>query len=183
MAKTYNTISSVSTGDVYTATQHNSIVTNVNNYRVPPMCRITKSGTTRPFSSSTSAIAMDNGTTNGYDTDGMYSAAANTRITIKTAGIYVVTASAYTAWEAGTWTTGTFALQKSGVTIASDESYGSQAAIAYRTYRIAWTGALAVDEYLTVYHTFAGASTMNLYGDSTFVGTTHIAATWVGQVS
>ena len=44
MAKDYNTFSDVSTGDVYTAAAHNLLLENVENYRVPPSCLLTRSG-------------------------------------------------------------------------------------------------------------------------------------------
>jgi hypothetical protein len=46
VAKTYNSIPSVATGDVYTAAAHNNIVTNVNNYRVPPACIVQRASMT-----------------------------------------------------------------------------------------------------------------------------------------
>lgn len=85
MAKTYNSIPTVSTGDVYTATAHNNIVTNVNNYRVPPMCQVYRStdltGYTNQAAISWSAEA--------FDTDDMWSSGTN--VTINTAGVYAVT--------------------------------------------------------------------------------------------
>ena len=42
MPKTYNTISTFTSGQVLTAAQMNEIGTNVNNYRVPPLVRIRK---------------------------------------------------------------------------------------------------------------------------------------------
>jgi hypothetical protein len=40
MPKTYNTFTNVSTGDVLTATNFNNVLTNVNNYRKPPLLRV-----------------------------------------------------------------------------------------------------------------------------------------------
>lgn len=93
MAKTYNTIPTVATGDVYTATAHNNIATNVNNYRVPPMCRVYRN-------------AALNHTNNGnfqdvsFDTEsftqtdsGMWTVGDPTLIYTKTAGLYLFTAS------------------------------------------------------------------------------------------
>ena len=187
MAKTYNTISSVSTGDVYTATQHNSIVTNVNNYRVPPMARITKNGTTRPYTSAT-AIAFDNGTTNGYDTDGMYSAGANTRLTVQTAGVYLVVACIFTAWEVGSiygsagWQ---FLLRRNAAQIGPGDQVTNidQTAVAYRSGLITQTVSCAVGDYFDMNLMFSGASTMNVYGDTTSVGCTSLSLTWLGQAS
>ena len=91
MAKTYNTIATVATGDVYTATAHNAIGTNVNNYRVPPACRQYLASSTR--ANGDSIVAWTSAAI--YDTespsDPMHSTSTNnTRITIRTAGLYLV---------------------------------------------------------------------------------------------
>lgn len=85
MAKTYNTIPTVATGDVYTATAHNNIATNVNNYRVPPMCQVYRSSDLTGYTSQ-AAISWS---AEAFDTDDMWSSGAN--VTIQTAGVYVVT--------------------------------------------------------------------------------------------
>lgn len=86
MAKTYNTIPTVATGDVYTATAHNNIATNVNNYRVPPMCKVRRNATQTIANNTQRLVYWD---AESFDTDGMFSASSLT-ITIKTAGIYLV---------------------------------------------------------------------------------------------
>lgn len=84
MAKTYNTISTVNTGDVYTATAHNAIATNVNNYRVPPMCEVYRTSNLTSYTPNT-AITWQ---AERYDTDGMWTSGSS--ITIGTDGIYAV---------------------------------------------------------------------------------------------
>jgi hypothetical protein len=88
MPKTYNTIPTVSTGDVYTATAHNAIGTTINSMRVPPSCmlQVTADATvTNNFTASWN-------TTPVVDTDGMFSAGTPTRMTVQTAGLYLVSA-------------------------------------------------------------------------------------------
>jgi len=87
MAKTYNTIPTVSTGDVYTATAHNNIATNVNNYRVPPMCRLTRATNQTLSNNTVTVVAYD---TADIDTDSMATTGASAKITANTAGIYQV---------------------------------------------------------------------------------------------
>jgi hypothetical protein len=91
MAKTYNTISTFTSGQVLTAAQMNEIGTNVNNFRVPPICilaktiSLTNAGVTWDF-----PLAADE----EVDTDSMHSIVSNTtRITPTTAGVYLATAS------------------------------------------------------------------------------------------
>ena len=99
MAKTYNSIPTVSTGDVYTATAHNNIVTNVNNYRVPCACSVYSTATQSIPQASTAVVAYAN---EFFDTDAMHdNATNNSRITITTAGIYIITATAQFAGAGG----------------------------------------------------------------------------------
>lgn len=92
MPKTYNSIPTVSTGDVYTATAHNNIVTNVNNYRVPPTALISRVTTQSIPNSTLTAVQF---TAEGWDTDDMATLASNNdRLTIKTAGLYLIVANA-----------------------------------------------------------------------------------------
>lgn len=86
MAKTYNSIPSVATGDVYTAAAHNAIATNVNNYRVPPIVRVTRATQTISNSSWTFIDTW----VEAIDTDGMWTS-ANNYVEVQTAGVYLVT--------------------------------------------------------------------------------------------
>jgi len=84
MPKTYNTIPSVATGDVLTATAWNNQATNVNNYRVPPAVRV-KLTASKTITSDV-GISWD---AEDYDTDAMWTSGAT--VTINTAGIYLFT--------------------------------------------------------------------------------------------
>ena len=90
MAKTYTTVPSVNTGDVYTAANYNAYTaTNISNLIVPPMCQMVitasqalgTSGADATLTSSSFAI----------DTDSM--SGTPNRITIATAGVYLVSYS------------------------------------------------------------------------------------------
>jgi hypothetical protein len=84
MAKTYNTISTFTSGQVLTAAQMNEIGTNSNNYRVPPAVRVKLTG--NKTITSDVGIPWD---AEDYDTDAMWTSGAN--VTINTAGIYLFT--------------------------------------------------------------------------------------------
>lgn len=88
MAKDYNTFSDVSTGDVYTAAAHNLILENVENYRVPPMCKVRRDATQAIANNTQRLVYWD---TEDVDTDSMFTA-SSLEITINTAGVYLVTA-------------------------------------------------------------------------------------------
>jgi hypothetical protein len=97
VAKTYNSIPSVATGDVYTATAHNNIVTNVNNYRVPPACivplltsqNITDLNNTA-FGFGTASVNTDMTITAGTTSTTI---ANGGKIQVTTAGVYLVSYS------------------------------------------------------------------------------------------
>lgn len=185
MAKTYNTIPSVSTGDVYTATAHNNIVTNVNGYRVPPLCRVRRSGSaSAAITPSTSTTGFLDWNTEDVDTetDNMWDAAAGTRITVRTAGVYLVQVN-YTLDFTGTVTTRQAAIlhTTSGGTdtrIAGFYSVLSQASVSAETMTAVYSA--SVGDYFRVrIELMTGASSITLRNDPTCT----FSAMWLGQVS
>ena len=86
MAKTYTAAGSATAGEVYTASAHNVIVTDVNNFIVPPMVRLKKTTTQSLTSSTWTYVQWDE----DFDTDNMFSSGANTEIVFDTAGVYMV---------------------------------------------------------------------------------------------
>lgn len=89
MAKTYTSVPTVSTGDVYTAAAHNVVAQNINNMRVPPICRVSRVASLSVNNAADTDITFD---TEDIDTDGMFTASSTT-ITVQTAGIYLCTAN------------------------------------------------------------------------------------------
>ena len=95
MAKTYNPLSNVTVGSVLTASDYNEAIENSNNFRVPPMCILRKTGTQACNNGSFTPITFGAGE-ELYDTDEMHSTSSNTaRITPTTAGIYLFTGNVY----------------------------------------------------------------------------------------
>ena len=172
MPKTYNTIPTVSTGDVYTATAHNNIVTNVNNTRVPPMCRLFNSATLTPYTTNT-AITWNS---ESYDTDDMHSTSANTsRITFQTAGVYLLTATIRT--DATTITQGNIYCRPNGgatqigqnvISPASNTAIGQVSSFMY---------SFAAGDYIEWISAYVGTGTASINVNS------HVEALWLGQVS
>lgn len=97
MAKTYNTIGTFTSGAILTAAQMNEIGTNTNNYRVPPLCRVYRNAALSHTSSAnnqTPAFDTESFTnTDGGAVSGMWTSGDGSKITIRTAGVYVVTAT------------------------------------------------------------------------------------------
>jgi hypothetical protein len=130
MAKTYNTISTFTSGQVLTAAQMNEIGTNSNNYRVPPMCSLTRTAALSQTATATyQPVAWDTEKFTQTDT-GMWSAGSNpSRINLTTAGVYYVTGGAAFAGSV----TGLRAtqIQRNGVTQAFGTLVPGNSAINY----------------------------------------------------
>ena len=180
MAKTYNSIPTVSTGDVYTATAHNNIAENVNNYRVPPMAEVRRT-TTQSIPNTNWENVSFNASPAIFDTDSMWDSANPTDLTIKTAGVYLFSVQA------------AFATNGSGarlVAIGKNEaSPGSGPYFAYmnllpqnvsdQTFAISAIESCAVDDVITVsvYQSSGGA--LNLATNPYQA----LRAVWLGQAS
>ena len=95
MAKTYTAAGTVTAGDVYTASAHNIIVTDVNNLIVPPACLVGASATLNIPNSTWTGVTF---VTERFDTDALHDNSVNpSRFTITTPGIYQI--SAYVTWS------------------------------------------------------------------------------------
>ena len=172
MPKTYTAAGSATAGDVYTAAAHNIIVTDVNNFIVPPACRLQQSAAQTVPDSTTTALAFGNEI---YDTDGMHdNATNNSRITIQTAGIYIVTASVgYTSTPTAA---NELYIQLGGSTRIVEDSALSGAA--YKCVSV--TYAFSAADYIEVIVYADGPRTTRY---ASLPGVTHFAATWIGRTS
>jgi hypothetical protein len=182
MAKTYNTLTTDATaGSVLTASGYNQVLTNIRNYRVPPVARVERS-TTQSHNVSGTWIAVQFNATATIDTgasespaDAMHSSSSNnTRITAKTAGIYLVSACLLFASNA----TGLRAarLLRNGAVIANDSRgavNGDATIISLCTVVAATAG-----QYFEIEGFQNSTGTINMAGDPT-----SMQAAWLGQVS
>ena len=175
MAKTYNTLTSdVTAGSVLTATLFNQVQTNVRNYRVPPACSVARTATQSINSATDTRIAFTAGAE--FDTespsDPMFSSGSNTRITIQTTGIYIVTANL--RWAANSTGVRYCTIWKNGAAVAS-LGYASPGSVDgdMSSSRVI---SLADNDYLemNVYQTSGVALNINW---------AYLAAAWVGQTS
>lgn len=179
MAKTYNSIPTVATGDLLTATAWNNQATNVNNYRVPPMCRVYRNAAIPTLGSgSTYVIPWDTESFTQTDS-GMWASSPNpTRITPQTAGVYLF------VFEWG------FAGNNSGIrrgfirlngstTIALNNSYGN-AGYSEDHQTIAMRAMNGTTDYVecTIFQD-SGSSIIPSSGDPAM----SLSVTWLGQVS
>lgn len=185
MAKTYNSIPTVSTGDVYTATAHNNIVENSNNYRVPPMVKVGRNGSNQSITPGASAYVQWNNASAAYDTDGMWSSGSNTRLTVQTPGIYAATWGIFVGWTGVSFSCElNLTHTTSGgteTTIAQDFWYlnNDNAVFSYSSTITGYFPCVAGDYFRAKW-----ANQVN--GTSTVVGgaaVSFFSATWLGQAS
>lgn len=168
MPKDYNSFSDVATGDVYSAASHNLILENINNYRVPPSCLLTISSL-----AISAQVDLGNTTTSGtwteqVDTDTMHDAVTNpTRITVNTAGIYLVTASLL----GNASNINAFAMVKVNGTQTAQTTLGNT------SYFTRGQATLIHSAAVNDYYEFATAASSSITCDFRF------SAVWLGQVS
>jgi hypothetical protein len=177
--KTYNTFTNVSTGDVLTATNFNNVLTNIGNYRVPPMVRLTGSANLTSYTSG-NVITYN---TETYDTDDMHSTSTNTsRITFQTAGVYLVVFSVRATW-AGTLTSQSAEIWVNGTITSGNEVYGISTTIggSYLSVSAIVNAAGGGTEYCDSVYRFGGATGVSIVMSAS--SATHFSATWLGQVS
>lgn len=175
MAKTYNTLSTVSAGSVLTATAYNEAVENSNNYRVPPHVMVSRSSDLTSYAQGTN-ITWNNEVA---DTDAMWS--SGTTITINTAGIYVL--NAYVSLTATATlstlslrfvTTGTHPITRS-VTAAESSTQG----YAQNTTVVGLAAATTIDVRAII----GGGSNYTIKGAASGDSMSYFSATWIGQTS
>lgn len=187
MAKDYNTFTDVSTGDVYTAAAHNLILENVENYRVPPMVRVQRDGTNQSVTPGASGFVAWNNASAAFDTDSMWSSGANTRITVNTAGVYLVTWTLTTGWSGSAY--GWYFVidhRNSGGTLigypGSEYYYdnGSSMVFSYNATISCVVSASVGDYFQCRWDAFYGSATNPAFGGTY---THSLSAVWQGQVS
>lgn len=176
MAKTYNTFTNVSTGDVYTAASHNAILQNLAGYRVPPACKARRTSAQTIANSAATAIQFD--ASDSFDTDTMHDTVTNnTRITVNTSGIYIVTGQIYFASSA----TGSYrviSIAKNGTELASANFGAGTDRRCTLTYIDAAANATDYYELLAFQDSGGNLNTSVVHGV-----TSEFSVAWLGQVS
>jgi hypothetical protein len=179
MAKTYTAAGSATAGEVYTASAHNVIVTNVNNFIVPPSVRVDRTTNLTGYSS-TAAIAWSGEV---WDTDDMYtSGTSTTNITIQTAGIYVIS---FLGLVSGTATISRVLpqIRIGGTTTVQGESIVGDSGTT-SSFNISTTESLSVGNVITATVQFVGGSAYIINGAAAPSNSnTRLTVTWIGRTS
>jgi len=180
MAKTYTAAGSATAGDVYTATAHNVIVTDVNNFIVPPLCRVRRA-TTQTITNNTDTFVS--WVIEDIDTDGMFAATSDT-ITIQTAGVYHVSCSI--VWSGNATGNRVLNICKSPSSTADQASvfaanWGpstSERAVLCASGIVS----CSVSDTIKVF-VYQSSGTDRTIGDTSFSGATQCSVQWIGRTS
>ena len=176
MAKTYTAAGSATAGDVYTASAHNVIVTDVNNFIVPPMvCAVKTTASPQSIANSTSTSVTFT-QTDEYDTDDMHSTSVNTsRLTITTPGVYQV--SCVIDWAFNATGRRFIELIKNGAGFAPivRNEVGVSGG-GYCTHSLTFPVSLALNDYVEI-------SAFQSSGGALNISEARFAAVWIGRTS
>jgi hypothetical protein len=164
MPKTYNTFTNVSTGDVLTATNFNNVLTNVNNYRVPPSVKVTKNA-----NQNVSGVTTVTWNTQDHDTDDMWTSGGT--LTAQTAGMYLW--SAYVRVTAATAPTSLFVNGPGGYRTSVPVSLDMRLTVSG-----IWVATAGQTAGVDVEPT--GGTTLVIDGT---VAASFVVMSWIGQVS
>lgn len=174
MAKTYTAAGSAIAGEVYTASAHNVIVTDVNNLIVPAALRLNL--TTSATITNGSSISWSS---EAYDTDGMWSSGST--ITVNTTGLYVMTFNGFVTAATS------LAYAISQINIGGDVThYGAGAAILGGNSGYISQSVLANIEAtntITFAVAFSAVGAVTLAGTTNDATRTRATVTWVGRTS
>lgn len=150
-------------------------VTGINNLIVPPMVKVYRSSDLTSYTQS-SSITWN---AEEYDTDGMWT--SGTDITIKTAGIWLITGYAFVTATA-TMTQTFFGVKKSGTYLGQQyhPAYGSTSSL------VGYSGVhkLAVNDVITADIAITGGSAYNINGAASDGGEqSRLSLVWLGKDS
>jgi hypothetical protein len=177
MPKTYTAAGSATAGEVYTASAHNVIVTNVNNFIVPPAVRAVRTADQTIANATTVAIEFT--ATDEFDTDDMHSTSTNPgRITIATAGVYIITATVNIAASNSNGIYRLVAIRKNGGNEIATQNPGG---LSDARVTVTVTDSAAVNDYYeaVVYQDSSANATLNAIGSIRAAFT----AIWVGRTT
>lgn len=176
MAKTYGTVTTFSSGSVLTAAQLNVAGGAVNNLVVPPSARVARTANLTAYASGADISWQTSTAANCHDTDAMWSAGTPARLTVTTAGIYLVTLSVYLSF-AGTATQYGCQIRKNAGAIGMNYFRGSATLDAFVS-TSAVVACISGDFFVAsglLVGTTAGSNVVN------FSESTNFSATWVGR--
>jgi hypothetical protein len=180
MAKTYNTIGLVSAGDPLTETIWNEQAENVNNFRVPPMVIARRTTNLTGYASDT-AITWQS-IQPGSDTDSMWSAGDPTKISITTAGLYLVSFVGRLNATATLTTVRPDILINASIAASTTATIQSLGTVSF--FALSIVALLSDGDFLTAAAGVAGGSAYAIAGDSGVTNNqTRFSATWLGQAS
>ena len=178
MAKTYNSLSNVTVGSVLTASDYNEVLENSNNYRVPPLVQVRRDTNLTSYTAGTAIAWQSTGIASTDDT--MWTAGAATRVTINTAGLYVVNYTG-TAGGSATVTLVSAAIMRNGTSVSN---IYMPTVLNSTQFSVTAILSLTATDYVEANNNFSGGSAYFVNGSGTLgVDQSRLTVAWIGQVS
>lgn len=189
MPKTYSalTVANATAGNAILASDAAKLFENSNNYRVPPMARITMTSNVAVANNSHTDFPgfLSTNSAETFDTDGMVTLSGSaSAITIATAGVYSCTAVASWAGNASGLRLVRIVRSRGG-SLVNVSAQIDTAANADQPSSCSGTIECAAGDLIRMmlFQNSGGALNVGLNGAGAEFGVTHLSATWLGQVS
>jgi hypothetical protein len=179
MPKTYTAAGSATAGQVYTASAHNVIVTNVNNFIVPPSVSVYTTAATTTVANTT--FTRLTWTTANHDTDSMKGAGTVNGLSIGTTGLYLVTC--YAVFDANATGTRAIYLDKgtsSSITTIIGYGFGSPQNANFADVVATAVYPLTAGDFIQAFAWQNRGGDLNVLGNASNRAFT---ATWIGRTS
>ena len=182
---TYVAPSTVTTLQTYTSAAHNIIVNDVIDHESRILALRNTTGIVPPsaYVYNTAGKTVTSGNSFAwdvelYDTDNMFtSASSTTRLTCKTAGIYVAAASVIIQITGTTCTNHEFGIYLNGNPVAQERSQVSVVAGEYIIHSVSFMRTLVVNDYLECACTFSGGTLTRILDGRNWFSATMLGAT------
>jgi hypothetical protein len=190
MAKTYTAGGTVAAGDVATAAAWNVLTADINNLIVPPSSRILLTSNVSVANSDWTSFAgfTSSNASIDYDTDSMVSLSATASgMTVQTAGIYQVTATAVFAYNTTGWRAMQIARSRSGTitTLATSQMQATTTSNPPSVLNVSGQASFLATDLIRIRVVQVSGGALNLLALDTDAqySQTQLSATWIGRTS
>lgn len=184
MAKTFTnlTVANATAGNAILASDHAAAFTTLNSHTVPPSCQVRRTTNLTSYTTASSitweSVGWDTENT-ASPSDPMWSSGSATRVTIRTAGLYLVTFHGYITCTA------TMAIAYPAVLLNGNsclDNYSPSNAGSAAMFNVSGVLDLSAADYLTFQVGAVGGSAHVIQGAATASNTqTRAEVTWIGR--
>lgn len=163
-----------SVGDAVTAADYNIMANDVIALAVPPGAKAVRTST---YAANNTDLTYESIASPGFDNDSMWSAGSPTRLTVNTAGIYIVTSQTRAVISGGTPTVFTIAIQKNGSQVGGANFFMSVGAGNNFDATVVGIFRAVATDYFTVKYSQSGFTATHASGELT-----SLSAVMIGRI-